>query len=40
MLVVQMEYMMLLFPYVVTLPYVSSLAFYVRHVQMYNGFDL
>ena len=29
MLGVRMEYMLLLFPYVVTLPYVSSLAFYV-----------
>jgi hypothetical protein len=34
------EYMLLLFPYVVTLPYVSSLAFYVRRVQMYRGFNL
>ena len=32
--------MLLLFPYVVTLPYVSSLAFYVERVQMYKGFDL
>jgi hypothetical protein len=26
--------------HVVTLPYVSSLTFYVRRVQMYRGFDL
>jgi hypothetical protein len=40
MLGVRMEYMFLLFPYVVTLPYVSSLTFYVRRVKMYRGFDL
>ena len=34
------EHMSLLFPYVVTLSYVSSLAFYVGCVQMYRGFDL
>jgi hypothetical protein len=28
------------FSYVVTLPYVSSLALYVGRVQMYRGFDL
>jgi hypothetical protein len=32
---------LLLFPYVVTLPdYASSLAFYVRRIQMDIGFDL
>ena len=40
MLGVRREYMLLLFLYVVTLPYVSSLAFYVGHIQMYRGFDL
>ena len=40
MLGVRMEYMLLHFPYVVTLPYVSSLAFYVKRIQMFSGFDL
>jgi hypothetical protein len=40
MLVVWREYMLLPFSYVVTLPYVSSLALYVGRVQMYRGFDL
>jgi hypothetical protein len=40
MLGVRMEYMLLLIRYVVTPPYVSSLAFYIRCVQMYRDFDL